>query len=126
LFHFKYKALEYIWQISSVTLAAQIGVLPLSLFYFHQLPGLFFLSNLLIIPFLGLILGGGFISLILLGIGYLPTIFTTVYGYILDVLQITINRVAAQDNFLIQHVYFSPFMLLFSVLCILFLALFLH
>lgn len=39
------------WQLLSVSAAAQLGVLPISLFYFHQFPALFFISNLLIIPF---------------------------------------------------------------------------
>ncbi|MEM7381068.1 MAG: ComEC/Rec2 family competence protein, partial [Bacteroidota bacterium] len=30
-----------IWQLSSVSLAAQLGVLPISLYYFHQFPALF-------------------------------------------------------------------------------------
>ena len=54
-----------LWQIFTVTLAAQLGVLPLSLFYFHQFPGLFFLSNLVIIPFLGVILGFGILIILL-------------------------------------------------------------
>lgn len=48
------------WQLLSVSLAAQLGVLPISLFYFHQFPALFFISNLVVIPFLGAILGIGF------------------------------------------------------------------
>jgi len=57
-----------IWQLLSVSLAAQLGVLPISLFYFHQFPALFFVSNLLVVPFLGLLLGTGFlIALLALG-----------------------------------------------------------
>ena len=48
----KFWVLNKIWQLFTVSIAAQIGVLPLSLFYFHQFPGLFFLSNLVIIQFL--------------------------------------------------------------------------
>ena len=47
---------DKIWQLTTVSMAAQIGVLPLSLYYFHQFPGLFFLSNIVIIPFLGIVL----------------------------------------------------------------------
>ncbi|HBD26946.1 ComEC/Rec2 family competence protein [Flavobacterium sp.] len=46
-----------------VSLAAQIGVLPLSLYYFNQLPLLFLLANLVIIPLSSLVLIAGIIIL---------------------------------------------------------------
>ena len=46
-----------------VSLAAQIGVLPLSLYYFNQLPMLFLLANLVIIPLSTAVLIGGIIIL---------------------------------------------------------------
>ena len=46
-----------------VSLAAQIGVLPLSLYYFNQLPILFLLANLVIIPLSTAVLIGGIIIL---------------------------------------------------------------
>jgi len=46
-----------------VSLAAQIGVLPLSLYYFNQLPLLFLLANLVIIPLSTAVLVGGIIIL---------------------------------------------------------------
>ncbi len=49
-FYFKNKLLNGIWQLSSVSLAAQIFTFPLCLYYFHQLPLLFLLSNLVAIP----------------------------------------------------------------------------
>jgi competence protein ComEC len=44
------KVLDYIWNISCVSVAAQIATFPLSLYYFHQFPNYFLLSNLFIIP----------------------------------------------------------------------------
>jgi len=53
---FSNKILKYIWQMCAVTLSAQILTLPLILFYFHQFPGLFLFSNLMVVPLSGLIL----------------------------------------------------------------------
>ena len=61
----KNKIIRKIWQLLSVSIAAQLGVLPISLFYFHQFPGLFFISNLLVVPFLGILLAGGILVLVL-------------------------------------------------------------
>jgi len=39
-----------LWSLTAVTMAAQIVTTPLSLYYFHQFPNLFLVSNLLMIP----------------------------------------------------------------------------
>jgi competence protein ComEC len=44
------RLLDEIWKILAVSLAAQVLTLPLSIYYFHQLPNYFLLANLLIIP----------------------------------------------------------------------------
>lgn len=44
------KVLEYFWQISTVSLAAQLSTFPLSAYYFHTFPTYFLLANLLAIP----------------------------------------------------------------------------
>lgn len=48
--HVKNKFLDYIWSITSVSIAAQITTFPLGLLYFHQFPTYFFISNLVVIP----------------------------------------------------------------------------
>jgi len=68
-----------IWDLSALSLAAQLGTFPLVLYYFHQFPLYFLLSNLLSFPLLSLILllfvlafpfllfgGGGFLSELML------------------------------------------------------------
>ena len=46
----KNKFLQQIWTISSVSIAAQISTFPLGLYYFHQFPNYFLISNLIVIP----------------------------------------------------------------------------
>lgn len=64
IFVFRSKILDWIWAISTVSLAAQISTLPLILLYFHQFPNLFFISNLFVIPAAAIILYGGIILFI--------------------------------------------------------------
>ncbi len=45
-----YWAVDKIWQLTSVSLAAQAATFPLGLFYFNQFPTYFLISNLLVIP----------------------------------------------------------------------------
>ncbi len=49
-FQFKRKLPDKIWQLISVTIAAQLGTLPITLLYFHQFPVYFILTNIFVIP----------------------------------------------------------------------------
>ncbi len=57
LFQPKYWLTKKVWQLSCISIAAQIGTFPLSIYYFNQFPVYFFLSNLIVIPAAYLILG---------------------------------------------------------------------
>ena len=106
------------WQLFTVSLAAQIGVLPLSLFYFHQFPGLFFVSNLIIIPFLGVILGIGIIVVVLSYYSVLPAFMVTIYGGVISVLNKTVVFIAKQETFLFSDISFSAIKMFFLYLLI--------
>ena len=61
--------LKKIWSISSVSIAAQIATFPLSVYYFHQFPNFFLLSNLLVIPLVFVLL---IIGLCIIAFNFLP------------------------------------------------------
>jgi competence protein ComEC len=44
------------WTLMAVSIAAQIITFPLCLYYFHQYPNLFFISNLIVIPLIFIVL----------------------------------------------------------------------
>ncbi len=109
-----------LWGIATVSVAAQLGVLPLSLFYFHQFPGLFFLSNVIIIPFLGIILGGGILVAILAALDILPDALVATYGYVIDLMNGFIFWVASKEAFITNHITISFAFLIGLYLCIVF------
>ena len=57
--------LEKAWSITSVSIAAQIATAPISLYYFHQFPTYFLVSNLLVIPASFAILLNGLLLLLM-------------------------------------------------------------
>ena len=65
LWYPKNKLLQYIWGMTSVSLAAQLATSPISFFYFHQFPNYFLLSNIVAIPvsFVVLVLGLAFFAM---------------------------------------------------------------
>ncbi len=54
----KYWLVQQIWEITAISLAAQLFTFPLGIFYFNTFPNYFLLSNLIIIPITSLILIG--------------------------------------------------------------------
>lgn len=57
-FYIKNKVLDFLWKLNAVTLAAQVLTVPLTVYYFHQFPSLFLLTNLLAVPLSSIILLG--------------------------------------------------------------------
>jgi len=106
--------LKKIWQLLSVSVAAQLGVLPISLFYFHQFPALFFVSNLLIVPALGLILGMGILSIILALLDGLPNWVMEFYNSLIRLMNSIIEWVAQQEVFVFNNISFDAVQLVLS------------
>lgn len=110
-----------IWQLLSVSFAAQLGVLPISLFYFHQFPGLFFVSNLLIIPFLGVILALGILVILLALFNILPTVLVSVYNAIIGSMNNLIGLVSQQESFVFKNISFDWIQMIlayFIIICL--------
>jgi len=100
------------WQLFSVSIAAQLGILPLSLFYFHQFPTLFFVANMLIIPFLGFILIAGIIIIILSICDVLPQALADFYIFILQKMNEITTFVSSIDSFIIRDISMSLLLML--------------
>ena len=94
-----------------VSLAAQIGVLPLSLYYFNQLPLLFLLANLIIIPLSSLVL---IVGIIILPLNYLlPTVAVFVGKVLALSIQFMndyIHWIAQFENGIITNISFSSWL----------------
>lgn len=96
-----------VWGNLTVSLSAQIGVLPLTLYYFHQFPGLFLLANLIIIPFTGVLLGGGVLVLALAMVDALPAWLAVGYQQIIVCLNQLVAWIARQESFVFENIPFS-------------------
>ncbi|SDG92721.1 competence protein ComEC [Flavobacterium omnivorum] len=118
----KYKVSKYIWDTLTVSFAAQIGTLPLSIYYFHQFPGLFFVTNLIIIPLLSIIMILGVLVMLLAAFNIIPVFLSQLLEWSIYYLNKIINAIASLEQFIIQdiplHFYllFSSYLLLFTVI----------
>jgi competence protein ComEC len=118
----KFWILDKLWQLLTVSSAAQIGVLPLSLYYFHQFPGLFFVSNLVIIPVLGIILTAGIVIIILSVLQIAPQFLVDSFIFVIQQMNHFIGWIAHQEYFIIQQISMS-FLLMVALYVLLFFGL---
>ncbi|MDR3181033.1 MAG: competence protein ComEC family protein, partial [Prevotellaceae bacterium] len=71
LIYTRHKITDYFWQLLSVSFAAQIGTLPITLASFHQFPNYFLLTNAFVIPLTGVIV---YLSAALLATSWIPVV----------------------------------------------------
>jgi len=107
----KNKIMKYFWDILTVSFAAQIGAFPLSVYYFHQFPGLFFVTNLIIIPFLSGIMAVGLLVVILAAFNIVPEFLAKTLEFTIVILNKIINWVASFDTLVFQDIPFNKVML---------------
>ncbi len=68
----KNKLLKWIWEITALAISAQLATAPFVIFYFHQFPVYFWLSNLFLVPLSFVIIVSGMSLLILSFLPVLP------------------------------------------------------
>ncbi len=70
-FYIKSKVLSFVWDLISVTIAAQLVTTPLSLYYFHQFPSYFLLSGIVLVPLVTIVI---YVALAVIIFSWLPYI----------------------------------------------------
>ncbi|PZR08735.1 MAG: hypothetical protein DI539_22580 [Flavobacterium psychrophilum] len=104
----RYKAVNYTTDTIAVSLAAQIGVLPLSLYYFNQFPLLFLLANLVVIPLSNVILILGLFVLLLNFIWTDAALFTgKALEFLVEIMNSFISWIASFESLVIKEISFT-------------------
>lgn len=101
-----------VWNALTVSFAAQIGTLPLCLYYFHQFPGLFFVTNIIIIPLLSFIMIAGIIVMLIAIYSSPPLLLIETFEKSIYLLNKTIHIVASFEWFVIRDISFNSYYLL--------------
>jgi competence protein ComEC len=114
----KNKISTYFWDIITVSCAAQIGAMPLSIYYFHQFPGLFFVTNLVLIPFLSVIMAAGVLLMLLAYFNLIPVFLSKMVELSITFTNTYIKWIASIETFVIKNIPLSFALLLASYLLI--------
>jgi competence protein ComEC len=115
--------LKQLWGISTVSLAAQIATFPLGLYYFHQFPGLFLLSNLVVIPLVTILMYLGLLLLVQSLFLEPFSLLLKVYSFLLTSMNNAVQWIEQWEMMLIDQIHISRLEL---VLFYMFLACFFH
>ena len=122
LLYFETYLLKKIWEMSSITIAAQIITFPICLYYFHQFPNVFLISNLIAVPLSTVIL---FSEIILICFSWIPFLgiylgkFIEVSIWLMNYLIICFNKIPFAICKNIYANLFSTYVLYALVICIL-------
>jgi competence protein ComEC len=103
----KSRIFKYLWDVLTVSFAAQIGAFPLSIYYFHQFPGLFFVTNLVVIPFLSVIMILGVLVMAMASYNFVPHFPAMALEYCIMLLNKIINMIASFEQFIIRDIPFN-------------------
>ncbi len=122
LFYSKYKIINKVWEITSVTIAAQIATIPFTIYYFHQFPTYFWLSNLFMSPVSSVVIIGGMLMLLLFFIPYVNVIIAWLVSKMIHVMNYGVCWIESLPSSIIKGLYISEMqfvILLFVLLAVL-------
>lgn len=71
--YIKNKWVDNIWKLTAVSIAAQLLTFPICIYYFHQFPNLFLLTNLIAVPLSSIIL---YVEIALIALSWIPFVGT--------------------------------------------------
>lgn len=84
------KSMRYVYQLFLVSLAAQLGTLPLTIYYFNRVPVISIVANIFAIPLVGLIGALGFAQVIL---GFIWKGISIAYGEVQNLLVFLLRNI---------------------------------
>nr|WKN34337.1 ComEC/Rec2 family competence protein [Tunicatimonas sp. TK19036] len=121
------KIVDWAWQLTSVSIAAQIATFPLGIYYFHQFPIYFWISNIVVIPGALIMLPSGLATLLT---GFVAPPLAKVCGWLLETVIQLVNTLVSLIQQIpgstIERVSITPAQTWLLYLAVVFLLLLLH
>lgn len=98
---------DWVWQITCVSVAAQLTTFALGLLYFHQFPVYFLISNLFVIPLSTVVLISGIILLAVSGLTFLASVIGKITWGLIWALNKIVFVVEDLPLSIINNIYFT-------------------
>lgn len=101
------RVLKYLWSIMAVSLSAQLGTLPLILYYFGSFPTYFLLANLIVSPLAVCILSLALASLALEWIPYVGNLCVCILDFFTGMMNLSMKYISGLQGASISSLYIN-------------------
>lgn len=105
LLSFKNRLAKAAWQLFTVSCAAQFSTMPLTLFYFHQFPVYFWLTNMYVIPLVSVIIWLAVVFLVVSFINPLMTVLGKILSWLVFILYESVALTESLPFSLIENIH---------------------
>ncbi|MEI6821183.1 MAG: ComEC/Rec2 family competence protein [Bacteroidota bacterium] len=110
-----------LWQITALSFAAQLFTLPLTLYYFHQFPNLFLITNIIVFFFVAAIIFTGIAVLITSWFSFISVLITKLLVWLLFGLNTSIHFIETLPIAVTRSISFTGFSCVLLYLFVMFL-----
>lgn len=100
--------IDKILSVLIVSIAAQIGTFPLAIYYFHQFPVYFLLTNLVVIFLATLIINFGFLFLLIASVPLVSSVFIFVFGLLVKSMNTYVSWIESLPGSTIKSLILNP------------------
>ena len=107
LFASRFRIVNYFRDLMSVSLAAQLGTAPLTVLYFHQFSFLFLISNLILIPVLGIVMIAATVAVLISLFTVIPDFFANIVSFLIDSMNSCVAFLSDFRQLVFENVSFS-------------------
>jgi competence protein ComEC len=122
IIEFKNRILKYLWELFAVSLAAQAGTFAISIYYFHQFPIYFWLSNFIVIPAAGIILYAAVLFFLFSWLPIVAQLIAFVLNVVTKIMNTGIQIIEQLPASVIKNLWIDNFSLIVTLLIIISIA----
>lgn len=126
LIYVKNKLLDKVWEITAVSLAAQIVTMPFAIYYFKQFTTYFWLSNLLMTPLSFVVIMSGMLLLMLSWVPWLNIALGKVVWVSIHLMNESVSWIEGLPFSLVKGLYMDDFQFALSLILLALLLLFVN
>ena len=126
LIYVKNKLLDKLWEITAVSVAAQIATMPFAIYYFNQFTPYFWLSNLLMTPLSFVVIMSGMLLLMLSWVPWLNMALGKLVWASIHLMNGSVSWIEGLPFSLVKGVYMNDFQFVLSLMLLMLLLLFVN
>ncbi|MDG4950243.1 ComEC family competence protein [Weeksellaceae bacterium KMM 9724] len=102
--HYRKPYKNYLFNLICLTTVAQIGVLPISVYYFNKFSGLFLLGNLVVLPFASIMVALSFVVVLTLALNVFPDFLVDLINYAFEKVYQYIDFLTSYESFIFRDI----------------------